>query len=173
MASSLVTKRIFSLFLYIAMAFVVAYVLIDRHPPTLAVGSPAPLDTKISLLSGGKTSVRRFLAQPLVVNFWAGWCAPCLKELPVFSRLAKKYRGQIGFLGPALATDVDDIFALRGRFVIDYELALVSDEVVDIWQARALPTTYIINRQGIIVWAKTGITSEEELGAALQLVLGR
>jgi thiol-disulfide isomerase/thioredoxin len=167
------TKPILSLIAYVAMALFVAYVLIDRHPPTLAVGTVAPIDEKMGMLYGGKTTVRRLLYRPMVINFWASWCPACLKEMPILSKLAKKYRSQMTFLGPALASDIDDIVETKKRFLLDYELVIATDDVVEKWQARVLPTTYVIDQQGTIRWAQAGVVSEAQLEQAIRMVLGR
>ena len=107
----------------------------------------------------------------MVINFWASFCAPCLKELPTLSKVASSYHSSVTFLGLAVATDKNDVAQLKAKYFLDYQHAFVTDDVVDKWQARALPTTYLIDRQGKIRWAKSGITNEEELKQAISSVL--
>lgn len=164
-------RPILSFLAYVGAAFLVAYFLIERHPPTLPVGSLAPVDERVSLLSGGKTSLRKYLRKPLVLNVWAAFCPACMREMPVLSKLATQFRSKVTFLGAAFATPVDEIEAVKRKFLLDYEQVRVTDDFVDVWHARALPTTYVIDRQGSIVWAHVGIISEQELEEVLLGVL--
>lgn len=164
-------KPVLSLLAYVGAAFLVAYLLFERHPPSLPVGSLAPLDEKVSLLSGGKTSLRRYLRKPLVLNVWAGFCPACMREMPVLSRLARRFGSRVTFLGAAFATSVDEIESIKEKFLLEYEQVKVADEFVDAWHARALPTTYVIDRQGAIIWAHVGMAKEDELEEFLLQVL--
>src|SRR5437868_7115426 len=60
-------------------------------------GSPAP-DTTFNDPDGGEISLAEFRGVPVLVNLWASWCAPCVKELPTLDTLAKAHRGD-GRLG--------------------------------------------------------------------------
>lgn len=164
-------RKILSLSAYVTIAAVVAFLIADRHPPTLAVGAVAPVNERITRFDGSTTTFKRMLQKPLVLNFWATWCPPCLKELPTLSKLSGRYRNRVIFVGATLNSDVADVLELKKRFLLNFELLAVNDALADLWQARALPTTYVINTAGKIVWSKAGISSEEELDAAIQLVL--
>lgn len=164
-------RKILSLSVYLAIAVVFAYLVADRNPPFLEVGAAAPLDTTITLSQGQTTTFRKLLKNPMIINFWAPWCPPCLKELPTFSKMAKKFTGKVVFLGPALTSSLEEIQALKSRFFIDYEMFPVPDDVVDEWHGRTLPTTYLIASDGTIAWARSGITTEEELEQAIKLVV--
>jgi thiol-disulfide isomerase/thioredoxin len=167
------SRRILSIFAYALIAIVVAYLLIDHHPPTLPIGSIAPMDEKFATINGGTVTLRGLLKKPMVINFWATFCPPCLKELPILNNAAKKYYGNVYFFGATIASDSVTIMKLKKEFLIDYDIGAVSESVVEKWRARALPTTYIVNTNGMILWAHTGIVSEELLDHALQSTLKR
>jgi thiol-disulfide isomerase/thioredoxin len=68
---------------------------------TAAADVPAPLpvpsvvpDLTFPNLKGIPTSLRAFAGAPLIINFWATWCAPCRKEIPLLRDLRQRYRGQ-------------------------------------------------------------------------------
>lgn len=171
MESRTSTKRkILSFSVYLIIAVVFAYLVADRNPPSLAVGQMAPLDAKIVFLNGTSTTFRKQLKKPTFVNFWASWCPHCIEELPTLSKIAQKYQSSIAFLGPAVTTSPEDIVEIKKRFFINYEMFPVADDVVDTWQGRALPTTYLLNSEGIIVWAHAGTATEEQLERAIKLV---
>src|SRR5690606_3713264 len=54
-------------------------------------------------LNGGDVPLSTYAGRPLVVNFWATWCAPCVKEMPDLAALSKKY-GDMNFVGIAIDT---------------------------------------------------------------------
>jgi cytochrome c biogenesis protein CcmG/thiol:disulfide interchange protein DsbE len=164
-------RKIFSLIIYISIATAIAFLIIDRHPPSLIVDAIAPINEKLEFMTGASTTFKRLLKKPMVVNFWASWCPSCQKELPVLSKLAKKYHGQIIFLGPAVASKKEDMLALKKRFLLDYDLAIIKDDVVDKWHAHALPTTYLIDVQGRILWARSGVFTEKELDYVIHMAL--
>ena len=49
--------------------------------------------------AGESVSLGRFAGRPVVLNFWATWCAPCREEMPVFSRVSTRKAGEVQFVG--------------------------------------------------------------------------
>ena len=99
-------RRIFSLASFILIACAIAFLVIERRAPTLAVGHKAPINHQISLLNGSQVTIRYLLNKPMVINFWATWCPPCHEELPMLNHLAKKYDQKVTFLGLAIDSPV-------------------------------------------------------------------
>ena len=145
----------------------------EHAPP---VGRPAP-DFTLPLLSGGTLNLHALRGKPVLLNFWASWCAPCREEMPLLVRLHKTYgpRG-VQFVG----IDAEDLPADAGRFVaqyhVDYHIARTSDErLMDAYAVPGLPTTVFIGADGIVV-AKvvggfTGSTGERALTKRLDSLL--
>jgi thiol-disulfide isomerase/thioredoxin len=66
----------------------------DTPPPApLPVPSVVP-DLTLPNLAGTPTSLQSFAGAPLLINFWATWCAPCREEIPLLRELRQRYRGQ-------------------------------------------------------------------------------
>ncbi len=170
MANPLV-KRTLSLAAYVIIAAVIAYLISDRHLPTLAVGTVAPMDEKIVRFDGSTTTFRRMLTKPMLINFWASWCPACLKELPTLGKISQRFRGKVIFIGAALNSDGNEVMALKQQFALNFEMLAINDALADLWQARVLPTTYILDTGGKVIWAKTGVAREEELAHAIEAVL--
>ena len=163
-------RKILKVAAYVILAITVAYILVHRYPPSLSVGAKAPLSDKISLLGAQVASFSSF-KKPLLINFWATWCTPCQQELPVLARLAQKYSQQVTFIGAAVDSPRADIISTKEHLKIDYFLGEVSAQVVKNWRAELLPTTYLVDSSGLIIWAHAGLLKEEQLEEALKLIV--
>ena len=111
---------------------------------------------------GGDTSLATFRGRPVLVNLWASWCAPCIKELPTLQQLEQTLGEKAdGVRVVAISQDmapqgsVDAFLGERdiGRFAAyhDPEMAISSGLGVQI-----LPTTILYDRQGKEVWRYIG-----------------
>jgi thiol-disulfide isomerase/thioredoxin len=170
---SLVT-RLLSLSAYVALAIVIAYWVVDRYPTLLPVGTMAPVDEKFQTVSGSKISFRKKLAnKPVLINFWASFCPPCLEELPILSELAQKYADQISWLGIAVARDKDAVIAIKQKYRLEYALGFADDLVLEKWGARVLPTTYLLDADGKVLWVHAGMASKTILENAILSAVNR
>jgi cytochrome c biogenesis protein CcmG/thiol:disulfide interchange protein DsbE len=147
-------------------------------------GKPAPPFT-LDDLSGNKHSLAEFKGRALAINFWATWCAPCKVETPWLIDLRNRYAAQ-GFevLGIS-ADDIDrgDPQKLSGekqeiaRFVqrmqMPYPVLIDGGSISDPYGGLdALPTTFFVNSNGIVVAAQMGMTSKDELERNIKKALG-
>jgi peroxiredoxin/outer membrane lipoprotein-sorting protein len=121
------------------------------------VGKPAPSFT-LKDLEGAEVKLADFAGKVLIVDFWATWCGPCREELPAFTALQSQYAGQ-GFSVIGLSTDEKAQtvrqFAEKNR--INFPL-LMADAVVrhDYGDISALPTTFVIDRKGVVRYTHLG-----------------
>lgn len=124
------------------------------RPQGTAVGTPAPELAFRTIEEGRQRQLDEYRGQVVLLNFWATWCAPCLRELPELAELQKTYREQ-GLV--VLALSDEDPETLRA-FVGDRPLGVDSGYLPDraaVPQpfARTLairPTTYVIDREGMV-----------------------
>ena len=124
-----------------------------------------PVDFSLQQLGGGVVSLSDYLGQWVVVNYWATWCTPCLKEIPDLSELHQE-RSDLTVLGLAFEDLEDSDFDefLEG-FDVSYPILKV-----DVYQPpepfgapRALPTTIILDKQGWAVKAFLGPVTREAI----------
>ena len=121
-------------------------------------GQPAPA-TLFKNPDGKEVSIASFAGTPVLVNLWATWCAPCVKELPTIEALEAARKGKLAVI--AVSQDmgergpVDAFLAGKklGRFAAyhDSEMALSLDA-----GAQVLPTTILFDAAGKEVWRYTG-----------------
>ncbi len=115
---------------------------------------PAPM-TEFSDPLGAKTTLANFGKNMLFVNFWATWCLPCVKEMPSLDRLARDMAGEgLSVLAISLDTSgVKKVAPFYRQYRIDH-LKIWLDErgrLAKNMKARLLPTSYLINQEGMIV----------------------
>ena len=116
---------------------------------------PAPPFNFYSLVDDSKKNISDYKGKVVLLNYWATWCAPCIKEMPELNRLQSKYQDQ-GLTVIALSDEDKERllkFASKNPFIVT---AAYSNEFnwADIQSER--PMTFLINREGIIVDYFTG-----------------
>ena len=123
-------------------------------------GEPAP-DTAFRDPDGGEFSLDEFRGVPVLVNLWATWCAPCIKELPTLQALEDEQAadGQLGVI--AVSQDMgaqDKVKAfLKARKLRDF--AAFHDPEMGLSTAlgaQILPTSILYDGEGKEVWRYTG-----------------
>ena len=139
--------------------------------PALAL--PAPT-WQLFDLAGQAVSSDQFKGKVVVVDFWATWCPPCVAEIPGYIALQKKYAAQ-GLVIIGVSLDRKGPSAVR-EFAIargmNYTMVMGDDASVEAFGGiDAIPTTFLINRRGVIVHKKIGALSSEEYEKLVQQAL--
>ena len=121
--------------------------------PSPREGFPAP-DFTLDTLEGSQMTLTDFRGKVVMVNLWASWCPPCRAEMPAIEQIYQKNKAQ-GLEVLAVNTTYQDSESAAAQFVQDFGLTfpILLDRDGDMskrYQLQALPTTYFIDRQGII-----------------------
>jgi DsbE subfamily thiol:disulfide oxidoreductase len=111
----------------------------------------------------------------LVVNFWASWCGPCRAEQPALSAVARTYRDRgVVFVGVDVQDTRASALAYTREFGVPYpSLFDPSATTATRLPAVALPTTFILDRDGVVAYQLTGKTTVAILRARLEGLLAR
>jgi len=122
-------------------------------PPSPREGFSAP-DFSLDLLDGGQVTLSDLRGQVVMVNLWASWCPPCRAEMPAIERVYQEYQSQ-GLVVLAVNTTSQDTEAAAAAFVAEYGLSFPipldrTGAVANRYQLQGLPSTYFIDRQGVI-----------------------
>jgi thiol-disulfide isomerase/thioredoxin len=134
-------------------------VLVLFAPLTWAAYETAePVDFALQQLGGGEVALSDYRGEWVVVNYWATWCTPCLKEIPDLSELNQE-RGDVTVLGLAFEDLEDSDF---DQFLEDFDVSYPILKV-DVYEPpepfgapRVLPTTIILDKEGRAVKAFLG-----------------
>lgn len=115
-----------------------------------------------------------FRNRPVVVDFWATWCAPCRASMPHLSSMQQRY-GKQGLAVIGLSVDETGPAPVK-RFANDlgvkFTIAMANDEVLDAYgPIRSIPTTFFINRKGTIVRRVVGYIDSETMDGYVQEIL--
>jgi len=114
----------------------------------------------------------------LIVNYWATWCHPCREEMPGFSRLQDKYRGNgVQFVGISI-DNAGNIVEFQKATPVNYPLLIgdmgVMENSAALGNTRlALPFTAVFDREGKLYSTKLGRVAEPELERQLIELLSR
>jgi peroxiredoxin len=134
--------------------------------------TPQAPDFTLTDLDGNRHRLSDYLGQVVIINFWATWCPPCRAEMPSMQRAweALKQEG-IVMLGIDVGEDEDTIFLFTANYPVEFPLLLDRDsEVIAQWPVRGLPTTFVVDPKGRIVYQAIGGREwdEPELMAAVR-----
>lgn len=161
----------------VAILAAVAAVAVARGssaPDTrVAGGQPAPQVT-FERWDGSQGSLADYRGTPLVLNFWASWCPPCVAEMPGFEQVHRQFDGRVAFLGLDLQDDRAAAEALVDRTGVTYDLGVDrSGEIFQAFGGIGMPTTVFISAEGEILDRHTGILVEQQLTERIEtLFLG-
>lgn len=137
-----------------------------------AVGSRAP-NFKAPTPTGEELALHDVLGKATILDFWAAWCKPCRAENPNVVRIYEKYRGQgLSILGVSLDRKAEDWKraieedGLEWNHVSNVQYF---DEIAELYNVNAIPATFVLDENGIIV-AKNlrGAALEAKIGELLQ-----
>lgn len=127
-------------------------------------------------LDGRMQPLAQWRGKVMVVNFWATWCPPCLKEIPEFVRLQQRYSDKgVQFLGLAI-DDRAKVAAFVARHGMNYPVLIAEKEGLTLARAAgnrigALPFTVIIDKQGRPARVELGVLDEKKLAPMLEALL--
>jgi cytochrome c biogenesis protein CcmG, thiol:disulfide interchange protein DsbE len=140
--------------------------LLEDRP---AADEPTPLpDVTLEGFTDGAAPVRLadYRGTPLLLNFWASWCAPCVAEMPDFQELHEQAAGAVNVLGVNVQDAPSNAEAFAESLQITYDLARdPAGELYTRMQSFGMPTTLFVDSEGTVVFRRTGLLDGDQLRA--------
>jgi len=126
-------------------------------------GAPAPL-FQLNSNNGKPLSLADLKGRIVLVNFWASWCGPCRKEMPLLEQLNRQYRSKgVTLVGvnvePDSAAATDWLKATPVSFPILFD---VDSKVSKLYQVEGMPNTVILDRKGNVRYIHRGYSAGAE-----------
>jgi peroxiredoxin len=141
------------------------------------VGQPVP-EYAAMTAEGDSVSLASRRGKVVLLNVWATWCHPCRAEIPELVALNKRYAARgleiIGVSVDAAGADAD-VRAFMKDFAMDYTIWFdPADRVSTRFLLVGVPTTFVIDRDGVMRWRKTGpvLPGDTTLTGVLERALG-
>lgn len=133
-------------------------------------GEPeAAADFTLTLFDGGSFRMSDHRGDPVIVNFFASWCIPCIAEAPALETVSNEYRERgVTILGVA----VQDTESKAREFVeehgITFPTGLDEGEIKESYGVFGVPTTFFIDKEGFIRYTHAGVVTEDLLRHELE-----
>jgi peroxiredoxin len=125
--------------------------------------APAP-DFTLPARAGGDVSLAGLKGQVVLINFWATWCGPCRKEMPLLDQIYQRYKG-LGFTLLAVNVEEDSAGAVSWLKQTPVTFPVLFDrqnKVSKLYEVTAMPSTVIVDRKGQVRFVHYGYTDGTE-----------
>ena len=134
---------------------------------------PAP-DFTLKDENGANVKLSDYKGKVVLLNFWATWCGPCQIEIPWFEQFEQQYKSQ-GFAVLGVSMDDEGWPAVKpfiSSHKVNYRILMGNDSVSQLYGGLdALPTSFIIDREGRLAYTHVGLAGRNEYLSEIQHLL--
>jgi thiol-disulfide isomerase/thioredoxin len=137
-----------------------------------AVDADALWAMRFARPQGGELIMSDYRGRALLLNFWATWCPPCIKEFPTLDQFSRSHGGQVQVIGLAIDSPAP-VLEFLARQPVDFAIGLAAMSGTDLSRrlgnpSGVLPYTVLLNAKGQVVQRKLGETGRAELESWVQ-----
>ena len=132
----------------------------------------AAADFTLKLFNGGSFRMSDHLGAPVIVNFFASWCIPCIAEAPALEAVFQEYRDRgVTVLGVAVQDTESKARGFVEEHGLTFPTGLDEGEIKGAYGVFGVPTTFFIDKEGFIRYTHAGIVTEDLLRHELEKLL--
>jgi thiol-disulfide isomerase/thioredoxin len=129
------------------------------------------LDFTLNTLRGDRLGTEDLRGQPVLINFWATWCGPCRIEMPYFEEAYQQFGPDLVVLAVNIDEPADQVQAFVNDLGLSFDILLdTGSKVQALYRVTAFPTTYLVDREGMVKVQHIGALSRSQLFAYLEQV---
>lgn len=142
----------------------------DARAVAPQAGSLAP-DFELKTLSGQSVHLKDLRGHPVLINFWATWCTPCIQEMPMIETRYQKYSPDLVVLGVNYGEPESDVRSFVKTSGVTFDILLDNGQKIqELYRVRGYPTTFVVDSSGRVRAVQLGVMSESQLDGFLKKV---
>jgi thiol-disulfide isomerase/thioredoxin len=145
----------------------------DDPGVVIELASPMPELQGDEWINGEPVTKDELEGRIALVNFWAEWCGPCRDEQPALQRLAEEFDGRVQFVGVNFIDDQARALEFIREFGVTYPSVVDDGALAHRFQMPYAPTTYLVDRSGMMRYQLLGAQEEDDLRGYLEDLLAR
>lgn len=128
---------------------------------------------ELALLDGKSFKLSDYKGKPVLINFFASWCLPCREEMPVLEKIIGDYQPKgVVFVGIAVDDTEEKMKDFIARYKVTFPVGLdKTSEIQKSFGLYGIPTTYFIDKEGVINYFHSGVVTEDLLKHELDKLL--
>ncbi|MCL4396001.1 MAG: TlpA family protein disulfide reductase [Chloroflexi bacterium] len=131
-------------------------------------------ELSLDTLDGRRASLSDLKGQIVLINFWATWCPPCRSEMPAIQAVYQSHHGDLAVLAVNEAEDPEIVKGFVGSFAFGFPILLDRDGSAGRqFQVKALPTSFFVDRTGVIRAANVGQMDQAFIEAQIAALAAR
>lgn len=138
-------------------------------------GNPMPACLVSPIGETQTEDLQRYKGQVLYIDFWASWCGPCAQSFPFMNEMHQQLKDQgLQIVGVNLDENMDDAKAFLAKYPASFTVAAdISKQCAKDFDVKAMPSSYIIDRKGMVHHVHLGFRAGEanELRALVEKLL--
>jgi len=153
-------KALYSL-LIISLSFSFIFKSYSAERGEDAISIPLPLLENNK--AGKKAEIDSYKGKLIYLDFWASWCGPCRKSLPILNEIRSQYASQ-GFEVIAINVDenLNDALKFLDKYPVDYPILLdPTGKSPQAYKVKGMPTAYLIDEKGTIIYKHIGFKTKD------------
>lgn len=116
----------------------------------------ADYEWSVKALDGREVALSEFKGKVVFLNFWATWCVPCVAEMPSIQSLYETFKTDDVVFLLISNEDGQTVYEFLAEHQYDLPVYLFDEDLPNIFQLPGVPTTFIVNRDGLVVFRHFG-----------------